>query len=52
MYTKDHFWVQELKNNSVKIGLSDYAQDSYGDFVHVEIEQINTDVVKDGKFKN
>ena len=32
-----------------KVGLSDYAQDSYGDFVVVEIERMNEIVDKDGK---
>ena len=35
-----------------KVGLSDYAQDSYGDFVVVEIERMNEIVDKDGKYGN
>ena len=38
------------KTENVKVGLSDYAQDSYGDFVMVEIEKLNEEVTKDGFF--
>ena len=48
MYTKDHYWVKELKESVFRVGLSDYAQDSYGDFVMVEIEKLNEPVQKDG----
>ena len=49
-YTKDHYWVERIKStDEYKVGLSDYAQDSYGDFVVVEIEKMNETVDKDGK---
>ena len=49
-YTKDHYWVERIKTtDEYKVGLSDYAQDSYGDFVVVEIERMNEIVDKDGK---
>ena len=49
-YTKDHYWVERIKStDEYKVGLSDYAQDSYGDFVVVEIERMNEIVDKDGK---
>jgi len=49
LYTKDHYWVQKEAKNSThfKVGLSDYAQDSYGDFVMVEIDRLNQEVIKD-----
>ena len=50
-YTKDHYWVERIKStDEYKVGLSDYAQDSYGDFVVVEIERMNEVVDKDGKY--
>ena len=50
LYTRDHYWVQKETKNAThfKVGLSDYAQDSYGDFVMVEIDRLNEEVVKDG----
>jgi glycine cleavage system H lipoate-binding protein len=42
--------VKEEKDAlKVKVGLSDYAQDSYGDFVMVEIEKLGELVEKDGE---
>ena len=40
-----------LKNDEYKVGLSDYAQDNYGDVVHVEIAKLDEHVEKDCKFK-
>lgn len=36
LFSKDHEWVQKLEGNRVRIGISDYAQDSLGDIVFVE----------------
>ena len=47
-YTREHYWVQQLNQNEYKVGLSDYAQDSFGDFVMVEIEKMNENVEQDG----
>ena len=47
MYTKDHYWIEKVGSGEYKVGLSDYAQDSYGDFVVVEIEKLNEVVEKD-----
>lgn len=49
-YTKDHYWVAPLKGNEFKVGLSDYAQDNYGDVVHVEIAKLDEHVDRDGKY--
>ena len=49
-YTKDHYWVAPLKNDEFKVGLSDYAQDNYGDVVHVEIAKLDEHVEKDCKY--
>merc|ERR1712227_517747 len=48
-YTKDHYWVAPLKNDEYKVGLSDYAQDNYGDVVHVEIAKLDEHVEKDSE---
>ncbi|MCQ6275937.1 glycine cleavage system protein GcvH [Bacillus sp. V3B] len=36
LYSKEHEWVLPLEGNRVRIGISDYAQNSLGDIVFVE----------------
>ena len=38
-YSKSHEWAKK-ENDSVKIGLSDYAQDQLGEIVFVEVPEI------------
>ena len=35
-YTEDHEWVGPDEGNGVKVGITDYAQDSLSDVVFVE----------------
>lgn len=37
LYSKSHEWVETLPDGTVKIGISDYAQDSLGDIVFVDM---------------
>ena len=39
IYAEDHEWVQS-EGESVKIGISDYAQDQLGDIVFVELPEV------------
>jgi len=39
-YTEDHEWVGPDENGGVKIGITDYAQDSLSDVVFVELPSI------------
>ncbi len=48
-YTKEHEWVKEEDGHYV-IGISDYAQDSLGDVVFVELPQEGAEVTKDETF--
>ncbi len=48
-YTKEHEWVKE-EGGSVVIGVTDYAQDSLGDIVYVELPSEGADVTKDEPF--
>jgi glycine cleavage system H protein len=48
-YTKEHEWVRE-ENGSVVVGITDYAQDSLGDVVYVELPQEGGAVTKDEPF--
>lgn len=46
-YTEDHEWAQKT-GKTVKIGVSDYAQDQLGDIVFVEFPEIG-DVFEKGE---
>ncbi len=48
-YTKEHEWIKE-EGGSVVIGVTDYAQDSLGDIVYVELPAEGADVTKDEPF--
>ncbi|SDP08193.1 glycine cleavage system protein GcvH [Desulforhopalus singaporensis] len=38
-YTKDHEWAK-VEGDTVKVGISDYAQDQLGDIVFVEMPEV------------
>lgn len=40
-YTKEHEWVQ-ISGNSASIGITNYAQESLGDIVFVELPKVGT----------
>ena len=44
-YTKSHEWLEELDNDTVRIGLTDFAQESLGDIVFVNLPQVGDEVV-------
>ncbi len=48
-YTKEHEWVRE-EGSVVVVGITDYAQDSLGDVVYVELPQEGGSVTKDEPF--
>tara|TARA_B100001250_G_scaffold395817_1_gene401151 strand:+ start:384 stop:761 length:378 start_codon:yes stop_codon:yes gene_type:complete len=39
-YTEDHEWVGQSDKEGVKIGITDYAQDSLSDVVFVELPNV------------
>ena len=39
-YTEDHEWVSPEENGRVKVGITDYAQDSLSDVVFVELPNV------------
>ena len=43
-YTKEHEWIQ-VNGNSATIGITDYAQESLGDIVFVEVHKAGTELV-------
>ncbi len=48
-YTKDHEWAQKGED-TVKVGISDYAQDQMGDIVFVELPETGSVFEKGEEF--
>lgn len=48
-YTKEHEWVK-VEGNIATVGITDYAQDSLGDVVYVELPQEGGTVTKSEPF--
>ena len=39
-YTEEHEWVETLDDGTIRIGITDYAQDQLGDVVFVELSPV------------
>jgi len=39
-YTKEHEWCRKEEDGTVTVGITDYAQDSLGDVVYVELPAV------------
>ncbi len=50
-YTKSHEWTKN-ENDTVKIGLTDYAQDQLGEIVFVEVPEVGDSFSKGDEFAN
>ncbi len=48
-YSSDHEWVRR-DGDTVTIGITDYAQDSLGDVVFVELPEVGADVAANDSF--
>ena len=48
-YTKNHEWVQ-LEGETAVVGITDFAQESLGDIVFVELPDVHSKVEKDQTF--
>lgn len=51
-YTKDHEWLRAEGENTVVVGITDFAQSELGDVVFVELEPVGTEIDKDAPFGN
>ena len=47
LYTDEHEWIKRLDESTVRIGITDYAQDQLGDVVYVELPEAQAKVAKD-----
>ena len=43
-YTREHEWLAVEADGRARVGISDFAQDSLGDVVYVELPQVGTSV--------
>ena len=50
-YTEDHDWVKK-EGDTVKIGITDYAQDQLGAIVFVELPEVDSEFDKGEEFGN
>jgi glycine cleavage system H protein len=48
-YTKEHEWIKE-DGNIITIGITDYAQDSLGDIVYLELPEEGSSIAMDDTF--
>ncbi len=51
LYTEDHEWIR-VEGDTVYIGITDYAQESLGDIVFVEVPDIDTEVAVEEEIAN
>jgi glycine cleavage system H protein len=43
-YTEEHEWVQTTGDDTVRVGITDYAQSALGDVVFVQLPDVGTEV--------
>ncbi len=43
-YTADHEWVQRTGDDTVRVGITDFAQSSLGDVVYVQLPEVGAAV--------
>ncbi|GBE02697.1 glycine cleavage system H protein [bacterium BMS3Bbin06] len=48
-YHKEHTWVK-VSGAKATIGITDYAQDSLGDIVYVDLPEVDAEIEKDAEF--
>lgn len=48
MYSPDHEWLRFADDGTVRIGITDYAQDALGDVVYVDLPDVGDEVTAGG----
>lgn len=48
-YSQDHEWVA-TDGDTIRVGITDYAQDALGDVVFVELPEVGSEVTAGGSF--
>ena len=49
-YTKDHEWTSLDREGHATVGITDFAQQSLGDIVFVELPEVNSQITKEESF--
>ncbi len=49
-YTAEHEWVQRTGDDTVRVGITDFAQSSLGDVVFVQLPDVGADVTAGESF--
>lgn len=49
-YTSEHEWVQRTGDDTVRVGITDFAQSSLGDVVFVQLPDVGSDVTAGESF--
>lgn len=49
-YTAEHEWVHRTSEDTVRVGITDFAQDSLGDVVFVQLPEVGTEVTAGESF--
>jgi glycine cleavage system H protein len=50
LYTEEHEWVQRTGDDTVRVGITDYAQAALGDVVFVQLPDVGTEVAAGDSF--
>lgn len=51
-FTPDHEWVRVTGDDTVRVGITDYAQSALGDVVFVDLPAVGDEVTAGGEFGN
>lgn len=51
-YTAEHEWVRQTGPDTVRVGITDYAQAALGDVVFVDLPEVGVDVAAGDEFGN
>ncbi|OBA61869.1 glycine cleavage system protein H [Mycobacterium sp. 1100029.7] len=49
-YTAEHEWVRRSSDDTVRVGITDFAQSALGDVVFVQLPDVGTEVTAGGSF--
>lgn len=49
-YTSSHEWIEFIDNSTAKVGLTDFAQDSLGSLVFVNLPEVGDSIDADESF--
>ena len=49
-YTSEHEWVKRIGDDTVRVGITDFAQSSLGDVVFVQLPDVGADITSGDSF--